>query len=463
MAEIYLAKISSLVERFCEQIGDEHMVLADNIIQSRHKAVMLMLVEKSDTDDIAVLAFSYNLRKRSITEIKTFDRQNCEAIEKFVSAKLIGNFMDKITDVCDSSKCEYLFENGNIYYIGEEGMVKSWVANINGFNVDKVAEIFNKAEEQGEKPFKKDIGGSDYLLIPKDVVDKILGRDKDRVCASPLSGLASLKELDMTYLCLEEKGLADISPLYSLSGLEALYMNGCSIADTDFLKNMSGMTSLKALYIDSIKVGGTDSFENSLKDISGIEQLTSLEELSLSGRIEDISPLGSLTNMKSLLLSNGYIESIENLHGMMQMEELTLLCKNVSDISPMKNMTQIKTLYISSDNLSDISAVSGMTQIEKLDLHNCKNLSDISPLSGLSSLKELNFNYCESLSELSPIAELKGLESLDIMHIAVDESCTDIFLGLESLQHISVSEDCVSDSDLSRLREKLGDGLYIAS
>ncbi len=184
MAEIYLAKISSLVERFCEQIGDEHMVLADNIIQSRHKAVMLMLVEKSDTDDIAVLAFSYNLRKRSITEIKTFDRQNCEAIEKFVSAKLIGNFMDKIADVCDSSKCEYLFENGNIYYIGEEGMVKSWVANINGFNVDKVAEIFNKAEEQGEKPFKKDIGGSDYLLIPKDVVDKILGRDKDRVCAS---------------------------------------------------------------------------------------------------------------------------------------------------------------------------------------------------------------------------------------------------------------------------------------
>ncbi|MCM1062642.1 MAG: hypothetical protein NC452_20545 [Eubacterium sp.] len=197
MNENALTKVSSIDEMFCEQIGDKEMRLAKYFLKYLHKAILLMLVEDFGTGNFVVLAVSYNLRERCITEVKTFDRRNCDEVEKFVGEKLIGNFMEEVTNICDSEECRYLLEDGNIYYIGENGMIKIWVASIDSFGVDKVAEIFHKAERQGEIPCLMKIDGSDYWCVQKGVADKILGKDKDRVCSSLAdAGVIYFKEGD---------------------------------------------------------------------------------------------------------------------------------------------------------------------------------------------------------------------------------------------------------------------------
>lgn len=276
---------------------------------------------------------------------------------------------------------------------------------------------------------------------------------------SPLSGMTSLKELNISRVCYNE--LIDISPIYNLSGLETLNLDTCSISDVDFLKNMSGMTSLKSLNLSSVRCGGTNSVDNGLKNLSGIENLTNLEELTITGYTEDIGLLGSLTKMKNLYMTSTKLDNIEPLKCMTQMEELTIKCDNVSDISMLSGMTGMKKLEIQAKNVGSIDALKGMTQMEELNMSFCKSVTDISPISGMTGLKKLNLLGCESVNGLSALADMKELESLTLSGVTISDSDVEVVLSLPNLKSVSVSNGYVSQDGINKLKEKLGDSLYV--
>ncbi len=120
-----------------------------------------------------------------------------------------------------------------------------------------------------------------------------------------------------------------------------------------------------------------------IKDLSGLENFTSLETLDLSNHaVADISPLAGLTKLTVLSLSGNPIV----------------------DISPLAGLTKLKVLMLSGSKAQDYSALSNLVNLQVLMLDN-STISDLTPLAGLTTLRQLHLanSPVEDLSTLEPI------------------------------------------------------------
>ena len=84
-----------------------------------------------------------------------------------------------------------------------------------------------------------------------------------------------------------------------------------------------------------------------INDISGIENLTNLQELNLNdNEISDISPLKDLNNLKYLYLNSNKISDINPLTNLTRLESLNLGTNRISDIKPLSNLTNLNRLFL---------------------------------------------------------------------------------------------------------------------
>jgi len=91
------------------------------------------------------------------------------------------------------------------------------------------------------------------------------------------------------------------------------------------------------------------SEETPIKDLSGLENFTSLVSLDLSNHaVTDISPLAGLTNLTALSLAGN----------------------PVADLSPLEGLTKLKVLILSGSNAKDYSALSNLVNLQVLLLDN---------------------------------------------------------------------------------------------
>jgi hypothetical protein len=110
-----------------------------------------------------------------------------------------------------------------------------------------------------------------------------------------------------------------------------------------------------------------DASNKNIKDISGIQNLTSLQYLDLSmNQISDISALQGLTTLQQLNLNNNQI----------------------SDISALQGLTNLLTLNLNSNQISNVSVLQGLTNLQELNLTD-NLISDVDPLKKLTNLKSL--------------------------------------------------------------------------
>lgn len=191
--------------------------------------------------------------------------------------------------------------------------------------------------------------------------------------------------------------------------------------------NLSSLTQLKELKL----------YSNSLKTISGLQQLGKLEELQLQYNfIKTVEK--SLKNNRNLLF-------------------LRLDSNRLSSISASELCSLSKLIYldISSNKLDNINCVNTLPSLERLFCtHN--SLSKLPSLSVLKRLKEVDFS-CNSLVDLSG---LKGCNKLEI--IVVDKNRIKnvaSISNLKSLQELKISCNLISDlksiSELSNSLEVL--------
>ena len=182
--------------------------------------------------------------------------------------------------------------------------------------------------------------------------------------------------------------------------------------------------------------------EHLFHDLSGIQNLTGLTDLSLSNRgLSDISPLAGLTEMINLNLHTNWI----------------------TDISPLRDMTKLVRLRISENPLTDISALSELTELTVLRMHRhgdfiggqnprsymgatgvlfTNAVTDIGPLAKLTKLVDLNI-HTQDISDLTP---LSGLTSLIELRLAAN-SFTDLspLRGLTTLQYLELTGNNITD------------------
>lgn len=91
-------------------------------------------------------------------------------------------------------------------------------------------------------------------------------------------------------------------------------------------------------------------------DLAGIECLTALVSLNLSGNfIQDISPLSSLTSLEQLWLGQNLISDLGPLSTLTQLYTLDLGYNGFSDLSPLTGLTGLGNLWLFGNNIVDLT------------------------------------------------------------------------------------------------------------
>ena len=180
-------------------------------------------------------------------------------------------------------------------------------------------------------------------------------------------------------------------------------------------------------------------------DLSPIAKLENLEVVSLSGceHVADLSPLGSLSGLKSLGISYTSVTDLSPLASLTGLQNLDLSgCHGVTDLSPLAFLIGLHSLNITYTDVTDLSPLASLTGLQSLGI-SYTGVTDLSPLASLTSLQSLELNGCHGVTDLSPLASLTGLQDLDLSSIGVTDLSP--LASLISLQDLDLSSTGVTD------------------
>jgi hypothetical protein len=154
-----------------------------------------------------------------------------------------------------------------------------------------------------------------------------------------------------------------------------------------------------------------------IKDLTGIDYCTNLEQLFLStNELKDISLLGNLTKLTILDLQMNLIEDVSPLENLTGLPKLYLGWNTIKDFSPIAKLTNLTFLDLNTTKLTDISFVSGLTKLENLRLAD-NQIVTITAVSGLTSLKELILQN-NQVADIAALVNNPGLGTGDYIDLA---------------------------------------------
>jgi len=128
-------------------------------------------------------------------------------------------------------------------------------------------------------------------------------------------------------------------------------------------------------------------------DLSPLASLTKLEALYICccGNTNDISPLAGLTGLKDLWIWGNRITDISALGGMTQIESLWIKGNQITDISVLANMKNLVYLYMEDNQVTDLSPLAGLSNLTYFLLSG-NPVTDYSPLADIyPNLEEKDF------------------------------------------------------------------------
>lgn len=157
------------------------------------------------------------------------------------------------------------------------------------------------------------------------------------------------------------------------------------------------------------------SYDKNFLDISGLAELTQLQQLSLSGQnINDIRALSALSKLKELSIQSNRISDISGLCGLANLEKLSIQMNDmVSDVSKLGELKRLRFLDLSTTCVSDFSFLAALQYLEELSLKNSTswNIDALTTLKNLKKLRLIN-HHVESIDV--DFSQLERLESLRI-------------------------------------------------
>ena len=229
-----------------------------------------------------------------------------------------------------------------------------------------------------------------------------------------LTGLEHATNLQGAFLIYHD--ISDLGPLEGLTQLRRLWIGGNPIND------FSPLAGLKQLRILSVSVRSEASM-NTLRRL--VDNLTQLELLQIDGhrsvgqRIEDLPPLGNLTQLKHFQFSSVQIDDVTPLAGLTQLEHLDLGNNEIGNVTPLAGLTQLESLLLVYNEIRDVTPLAGLTQLRSLGL-SLNEIGDVTPLAGLTQLKTLDLNDNE-IGDVTPLAGLTQLKRLNLSNNQVTD------------------------------------------
>lgn len=212
----------------------------------------------------------------------------------------------------------------------------------------------------------------------------------------PLRGLVNLN-----FLNIDSTDVSDLSPLVGLSKLNEINCASTKVASLDPLKDM---VYLNKVYCDNSLVTKetADAFMRAKSNVLVISETKALEmwweglpsfwktllssqnntsvrptkeelhsiinmkSLKLNGVIQEIEPIGRLTNLESLDLSNSMIDDLSSLYALHNLKSLDISNTTISDLSPLSNNKELRFVNIENTKVTSLQPLHELTNITKV-------------------------------------------------------------------------------------------------
>ena len=256
----------------------------------------------------------------------------------------------------------------------------------------------------------------------------------------------------------KNKGLVDLTPLASLTGLQSLYVSGADVSD---LGPLATLTGLQALDISRTKVSaltplarlrGLKSlavFDTQVSDLAPLASLTGLHTLfGWRTAVSDLAPLERLSGLQMLFVSSTPVWNLAPLASLTGLLQLDISSTQISDLVLLTALTGLQKLFVSATAVSDLAPLVSLTGLETLHASKTQ-ICDLTPLATLTGLQHLYVAGIQ-VPTLAPLAQLTGLQQLDVSYTPVSDLAP--LVRLTGLQLLNVSHTPVSDlTPLARL------------
>ncbi len=316
---------------------------------------------------------------------------------------------------------------------------------------------------------REKVGKGFKTKIPTEVWSALMPRDTgNKVMSLALQLIEQEKKERTGFLDLGNCGLSEVpEELFELVWLEQLNFSQA------YTKWDNEVGRYQRRY--STNAGRSNSFNVIPLAIS---KLSNLQLLNISGEIEsqwalnDLSPLSSLKNLRSLAFSYTQVSDLTPLNNLSNLEGLAASSTKVQDLYPLQKLSKLKRLYIDNTevfsissiatlakleelniaftNIEDISSLSSIMSIKELNIAKSK-VFDLSPLRYATNLRELNCSFCE-ISDMSSISNLSELRGLSIRNTNIS-NINNIY-RLQKIRYLDISNTWIKDiSGLKKLIE----------
>lgn len=139
-----------------------------------------------------------------------------------------------------------------------------------------------------------------------------------------------------------------------------------------------------------------DIRDKGIADLSGMEALTGIEMLTaMNNRISDLRPLAGLRRLWNLSLNSNRIRDVSPLSGLKALSVLDLNENQIEDVTPLSALHSVMILGLTRNQIRDISPLASMTPTWNLNLALSWNpINDLRPLLGISHLKTIQVKSC---------------------------------------------------------------------
>jgi hypothetical protein len=131
---------------------------------------------------------------------------------------------------------------------------------------------------------------------------------------------------------------------------------------------------------------GSDDPDRQVHSLEGLQYLTNLETLDLSGNaVQELSPLSGLLRLQKLNLSQNRITKVTALAGAIALDRLTLSGNRISDPRPLQSLPGLSMLDIAGNRITDASRLIRCPKVDELWIGG-NPLTDVAPLLLMPSL-----------------------------------------------------------------------------
>jgi Leucine-rich repeat (LRR) protein len=175
---------------------------------------------------------------------------------------------------------------------------------------------------------------------------------------------------------------------------------------------------------DQLRADGNlpEAIARQVNDLRPLAEIPELERLDLSGwnAVQDITPLRTLRNLKSLYLPAHKIADLSPVLALSSLTALTLHSPRGSELLRLPNCEALRELRVSDIGDSELKAISNLIRLGTLEIRDAK-ADQWAELGKLGNLRGLRLHSCSSLGSLEFLAAFNDLSLLDLQDCEFDD------------------------------------------